>query len=102
MVVTSNYGQAGAVLVHGPARGLPAAYSGQNAYGYWDVPPDTADVAIVVGGGTWTSACRRLDDVAVVDNGHRIDNDEQGTPVRVCRGLTKPWSELWPSIRRLS
>lgn len=102
VVVTSNYGQAGAVLVYGPAKGLPAVYSGQNAYGYWEIPPDTADVAIVVGGGTWTSACRQLTDAAVVDNGYGLDNDEQGTPVRVCRGLTKPWSELWPSIRRLS
>ncbi|MEO6087373.1 MAG: glycosyltransferase family 39 protein [Umezawaea sp.] len=102
VVVTSNYGQAGAVLVYGPARGLPAVYSGQNAYGYWEIPPDTADVAIVVGDGAWTSACEQLTDAAVIDNGHGIDNDEQGTPVRVCRGLDKSWSELWPSIRRLS
>lgn len=29
-------------------------------------------------------------------------NDEDGAPVRVCRGLVRPWSESWPALRRLA
>jgi hypothetical protein len=35
IVLTSNYGEAGAVNRYGGADGLPAAYSGHNAYWYW-------------------------------------------------------------------
>jgi hypothetical protein len=101
-IIASNYGQAGALTRYGPERGLPAVYSGQNGYGYWELPPDRADVVIVVGGGTWTSACKELTDAATVDNGYGVDNDEQGNRIRVCRGLTKSWQELWPEMRRLS
>jgi hypothetical protein len=98
----TNYGQAGALTRYGPERGLPAVYSGHNAYGYWESPPSTADVVIIVGGGAWTGACQALTEAATVDNGYGIDNDEQGTRVRVCRGLKKSWQEIWPEVRRLS
>lgn len=34
---------------------------------------------------------------------HRVglDNDEQGVPVRICTGPTRPWAQLWPQILRL-
>jgi hypothetical protein len=35
IVLASNYGEAGAVAHYGPANGLPAVYSGHNAYWYW-------------------------------------------------------------------
>ena len=49
IVLTSNYGEAGAVDHFGPADGLPAAYSGHNGFWYWGPPPATATTAIVVG-----------------------------------------------------
>ena len=48
-VLTSNYGEAGAVDHFGPADGLPAAYSGHMSFWYWGPPPAGATTAIVVG-----------------------------------------------------
>jgi hypothetical protein len=35
-----------------------------------------------------------------VDNGNGVDNEEQGTLLTLCTGPTKPWSALWPELRR--
>ncbi|HYJ74025.1 MAG TPA: hypothetical protein VEV65_00420, partial [Kineosporiaceae bacterium] len=39
--------------------------------------------------------------VARIDNGHGVDNDEDGTPVRLCTGPAQPWPRIWPRIRHL-
>lgn len=36
-----------------------------------------------------------------VDNGVGLDNDEQGTPVWVCRDRRAPWAQLWSQMRHL-
>jgi hypothetical protein len=103
VVLTRNYGQAGAVDRFGPRLGLPTAYSGHNSYADWGPPPETAGTVIVVGYGRaelerW---CGRVELAARVDNGIGVDNDEQGTPVWTCRDRRVPWAELWPDLRRL-
>jgi 4-amino-4-deoxy-L-arabinose transferase-like glycosyltransferase len=103
VILTRNYGEAGALDRYGPALGLPRAYSGHNAYGDWGPPPDGAAPVITVGllpseTAAHLEGCRVR---ASVDNGHGIDNDEQGRPVMVCRGPRRPWSEEWPELRRL-
>ena len=103
VVLTGNYGEAGAVDRLGPALGLPAAYSGQNSLGLLPPPPQTADAVVAVGwaaqevAGGFTT-CRV---VARLDNGLDLDNEEQGAPVSVCRGRTEPWATLWPRLRHL-
>jgi hypothetical protein len=47
------------------------------------------------------SYCAEVTQKAKVDNGYDLDNDEQGTPVYVCRGLKRPWSQIWPELRHL-
>lgn len=100
VVVTGNYGEAGAV-----ARWLPEVpvHSGHNSL--WDLGPPADDdaTAVVVG---WPAAsvedwCASTEQVALVDNGVGLDNDEQGRPVLVCRGPLGGWSDLWPRLRRL-
>jgi len=103
VMLTRNYGQAGAVDRFGPALGLPTAYSGHNSYTDWGPPRETTGTVIVVGYGRdelerW---CGRVELAARVDNGLDVDNDEQGTPVWVCRDRRVPWAELWPELRRL-
>ena len=103
IVLTRNYGQAGAVDRYGPELGLPTAYSGHNSYADWGPPPETVGTVIVVGYGRaelerW---CGRVELAARVDNGLGVDNDEQGTPVWTCRDRLVPWAELWPELRRL-
>jgi len=103
MILTSNYGEAGALELLG--SGLPPVYSGHNAF--WDWGPPPADDTVVVHVGDWTAAewsqsfvaCRTL---ARIDNGFGIQNQEQRQAVWVCTGLRAPWTAIWPSLRVLS
>jgi 4-amino-4-deoxy-L-arabinose transferase-like glycosyltransferase len=103
VVLTGNYGEAGAIERYGPARGLPPAYSGHNAFGDWGPPPDDAAPVITVGLAPSEMAahlegCRVR---ARIENDDGIDNDEQGAPVMVCAGPRRPWREEWPALRHL-
>jgi hypothetical protein len=96
-IFTGNYGEAGAVDVLGRSHGLPRAYSGHNGFSEWGTPPATDTRALLVGyerPGLF-AACRTL---ATVDNGLGLENDEQGTALRLCRP-TEPWRALWPRLR---
>ena len=103
VILTNNYGEAGALELLG--KGLPPVYSGHNGFWYWGPPP--ADRTVVVHVGDWTRAdwspyftgCRT---VAHIDNGLGIENQEQGQAISVCRGLRASWTAIWPRLRHLS
>ncbi|MDF2146103.1 glycosyltransferase family 39 protein [Knoellia sp. p5-6-4] len=102
-VITSNYGEAGALARFGPAHGLPAPHSGHNALHDAGPPADETDTVVLVG---WQAphltglfgTCRTVDRL---DNGVGVDNEEQGAPVMVCAHPAAPWRELWPRFRHL-
>jgi 4-amino-4-deoxy-L-arabinose transferase-like glycosyltransferase len=101
VIVTSNYGEAGAINRYG--RGLPAVYSGQNALYDQGRPPDQATVAIVVGGQYSAvvplfADCRRS---ARLDNRVGVDNEEQRRPIGVCRNPLGGWQTAWPKFHHL-
>jgi hypothetical protein len=102
VIVTANYGQAGAIDRYGPALGLPRAFSGHNAYADWGPPPARAGPVIAVGlpprALGHLAGCRV---VARIDNRARVDNDERGTSVAVCRGPRRAWEAEWPALRHL-
>jgi hypothetical protein len=100
IVLAQNYGEAGAIERFLP--GVPV-YSGHNAYGDWGPPPESARAAVVVGLAREEIApwCSDLVEVARIDNGFGLENDEQGAPVWTCRSLSQPWNEIWPQLRRL-
>ncbi|MFF5176376.1 glycosyltransferase family 39 protein [Micromonospora sp. NPDC000089] len=104
VVLTVNYGEAGAVARYGPARGLPPAYSGHNSMADFGRPPDDADVALAVG---WDRPDQLRDWFDQVTQVGRIDervdvaNDENGGPIWLCTGLRRPWSQIWDEeVRR--
>jgi 4-amino-4-deoxy-L-arabinose transferase-like glycosyltransferase len=102
VVLTRNYGEAGAIDRYGPALGLVRAYSGHNAYGDWGPPPGGAGPVIAV--GLHPAEVAQLRDcraAARIDNRAGVDNDERGTMVLVCRGPRRPWSRVWPALRHL-
>jgi 4-amino-4-deoxy-L-arabinose transferase-like glycosyltransferase len=100
IVLTSNYGEAGAVDHFGPADHLPAAYSGHNSFWYWGPPPASATVAVVVGyGRAQLGFCGSLRLAVRLDNHEAVSDDEQGQPVWICTQLTQSWRALWPSQR---
>ncbi|MGO1948499.1 MAG: glycosyltransferase family 39 protein [Mycobacteriaceae bacterium] len=102
VVITSNYGEAGALDRFGDAT-VPVV-SGHNALHELGGPPGDADVAIIVGGqgeraSGWFASC---DTVAELDSRVNVDNEEQGQPVLACTGPDEPWSRLWPRFAHLS
>lgn len=114
VILTANYGQAGAIDRYGPELGLPRAYSGHNAYGDWGPPPDGSGPVIAVGrepresptapsraSATLAAHMRDCDVVARIDTDAGVDNQEQGTAVMVCSGPRRSWSQEWPGLRHL-
>ncbi len=104
VILTASYGEAGAIDRFGPALGLPPAYSAHN--GYYDFRRPRDDTATVVAvryrPGTLARHFDTCHRVATVDNGRAVDNEAQGAPVVVCRGLRQPWSVTWPRLRHVS
>lgn len=108
-IITSNYGEAGAVERFGaatggrPGDGGAGVFSGHNELWFQGHPTDAADAAVFVGFGP-----RLLDPLfdscevhGRLDNGLGVDNEEQGLPVTVCRGIRMPWSEAWARFAHL-
>ena len=100
-IVAGNYGEAGAINLYGPALGLPPVISGVNSYwyrGYGDEP----QVLIVVGiGATTLSRFFTTCEVAgQVTNRYGVENQETSHPdIFLCRGLSRPWPEVWEEIQ---
>jgi hypothetical protein len=101
ILLTGNYGEAGALARYGPRYHLPTVYSGHNELYRFGPPPDSARVAVVVGmpdigtSGTFTGCTV----VGRLDNGVGVDNEEQGGAIQVCRNPSRPWRELWPRFQ---
>lgn len=101
VVLTRNYGEAGAVDHYLPQ--LRPAYSGHNSYWTWGPPPDDATAVIVIGHPEEVvrSLFGSVELAARIDNGVGLDNEEQDRPVWVARDRLAPWAQLWPQLRRL-
>jgi hypothetical protein len=104
VLLTGSYGEAGALDRFGPARGLPPAHSAHNGYADFRRPDDPEAVVVTLRyeRRELVPHFERCDEVAEVDNGHDVDNEVQGTPILVCRGLRAPWPEVWEDLRHLS
>lgn len=100
VVVTQNYGEAGAVDRF--ASDLPV-YSGHNALHALGPPPDDAAVAVVVGDDVagWSRLFARCEVADRLDNGVGVDNEEQGVAVMVCRDPAGGWGAVWPRLAHL-
>ncbi len=100
VIVTANYGEAGALDLLG--SGLPPVYSGHTGFWYWGPPPADRTVVVLVGHwdpGYRTSLFGPCTDAGVVNNGVGLDNQEQGAGVFICRSLPMAWPALWPELR---
>lgn len=101
-VLTTNYGEAGAIARFGPALGLTAVFSGHNELWHLGPPPDAPAVLVV---GAQVRRLRTLftscTTVGRLDNGEGVDNEEQGQPLSLCSGPRAPWSEQWREVRHL-
>lgn len=101
VVITGNYGEAGALDRFGDAD-WPPIRSGHNHLGRTP-PPDDARVVVFVGGqgeflADLFASCTRA---GGLDNGVGVDNEEQGEPMLVCEDPIGGWDAVWPRIRHL-
>ena len=103
VILAGNYGEAGAIDRYGPALGLPAAYSGHNAYGSWGPPPDRSGPVVTIGleAAQLAPNFRGCAVAARIDNAASVDNDERGSPVAICKGPRARWSQEWRMLLRL-
>jgi hypothetical protein len=104
VVLAASYGEAGAIDRFRQHYHLPAAYSPHNSYADFRQPHDDGATVVairfdVAGLAPYFDGCQQ---VATVDNGRGIDNEVQGQPILVCRGLHGHWSQVWARMRFLS
>jgi 4-amino-4-deoxy-L-arabinose transferase-like glycosyltransferase len=102
-ILTSNYGEAGAVDRYGPALGLPTAYSGHMGFWSWGPPP--AGATSVLGVGFDPGYLERFFDsvwlITRLDNHLQVNNDEQHAPLWLATGRRTSWTRLWPQFKNL-
>ena len=99
IVLTGNYGEAGAIERFG--TGLPTPYSGHVTWWWWRTPPKNTTTVLAVGFSE-SYLARFFDDLDVVgrlDNGLKVDTEEQGNLLFVARGPKQPLPAMWPSLR---
>jgi hypothetical protein len=101
-ILTSNYGEAGAIDLYGTARGLPNAISGVNSYwlrGYGDPPPRT----LIVLGFKPAFLDRSFEGCRIagrVANRYGVSNEETSHPnIYVCGGPRESWPEFWKGFQ---
>jgi hypothetical protein len=96
VVVTQNYGEAGAVVWYGVDAPV---FCGHNGFGDWG-PPSSDGPVVYVGyrapDADQLTGCRRA---ATLRTG--VDNEEDGNGVWVCTGPAGSWGKAWPRIRHL-
>jgi 4-amino-4-deoxy-L-arabinose transferase-like glycosyltransferase len=100
VVVTGNYGEAGAIDRYGGVYGLPDVYSGQNELYYHGPPPADRTVVLVWSEGQGLlrafDACEAK---ATLDHAYGVDNEEQGSVIAVCRLPGEGWAAVWPRLQ---
>jgi Dolichyl-phosphate-mannose-protein mannosyltransferase len=99
IVLTGNYGEAGAIERYG--TNLPTPYSGHVTWWWWRTPPEDTTTVLAVGFSE-SYLARFFNDLEVVgrlDNGLDVDTEDQGHLLIIARGPKQPLPAMWPSLR---
>ncbi len=101
-ILAGNYGEAGALDVYGPARGLPAPICPHLTYSLWK-PAHVDDATVVtVGVPRWYveryfADVRPAGAIAMPDG---VRNEEVGREILVARRPRVPLDRAWPELTR--
>jgi hypothetical protein len=106
VLITQNYGEAGAINELGRSRGLPVAYADQNSEWWW-MPArlrPSAVVAVSPGGDVGideylSQFCSSVRPLATVTNRAGLHNQEWDGQVSLCTGPFSPWPQIWLQLR---
>ena len=103
VIVSSDYGVAGALQIFGNATLLPASYSPQLSDYYWLPGQLSATHALMAGyaPSDVASICTSASVVAHLTVPYHVVNLEQGSPVTLC-SLKAPLPQLWRGLRDFS
>ena len=105
-LLASNYGEAGALGLYGPALGLPPVMGRTNSFWLRGYDPREPGTVIVTGMSAenaqrYFEACEWK---ATITNSLGVRNEESSDAryILVCRGPREPWAELWRRLRQWS
>jgi hypothetical protein len=99
VIVTRNYGEAGAINFLGRGAGAPLAISGHNNYWLWGPGPASRDVLLILGGRREDhDECGSLVQGGTVACGNCMPY-ENNQPIWVCRDLTVSIEEAWKAAK---
>jgi 4-amino-4-deoxy-L-arabinose transferase-like glycosyltransferase len=102
IILTRNYGEAGAIERYGSAFGLPHVYSGHNGYWLWGPPPGEVTTVVAVGlqPDLLVRAFAAVRPAGRLENYLNVDDDEEGVGLEIASGPKESWRALWPELRR--
>jgi 4-amino-4-deoxy-L-arabinose transferase-like glycosyltransferase len=100
VILTDNYGEAGAIDTYGGAAGLPHAYSGELTYWYWK-PPSLSGPVIAVGIDRpfISTLFDKCTDLGSITNSYGLHNEEYGKPLTLCRDPTLSFDATWSRLK---
>jgi hypothetical protein len=98
-IFASNYGEAGALNLFGPAYGLPPPICAHQNYYFWGPPDFRGDTLIWLQWGRKSIGehCRDVEQAA--EHFHPWGMAEENRPIYLCRGLRAPLAEQWPDLK---
>lgn len=96
-IFASNYGEAGALNLFGPAHGLPAPICAHQNHYFWGPPKPEPENLIWLqwGRGGVEDHCRSVEKAG--EHFHPWGMAEENRPIYLCRGLRRTLAETWTS-----
>ena len=104
-IFTSNYGEAGALSILGPAAGVDRpVFSGHNNYSMWGPPSGRPDTVLCVGrfkSGSLQRSWAQVRQIATITAPDGVDNAETAghAAIYLCQQPRGSWAELWPGLK---
>ena len=100
VILTDDYGEAGAINTYGPPLGLPTAVSGELTYFFWE--PSRVNGPVIAVGLDISFLTTLFDGcatVGTVSNAYGLHNQEFGAPIVVCGRAKLPLDQLWLHLK---
>jgi hypothetical protein len=104
-IFTSDYEEAGALTILGPADGINRPiYSGHNNYTLWGPPAGSSPTVLVVESATIAELHQfwgKVTEVApyTLPDGLKNDDIARGVTFYICQDPRGTWAQMWPSLK---
>lgn len=100
VLISTNYGEAGALDLYGPEFGLPRVYATHNSYHLWGPPPDSIRtyIAVYVDRRDLASRFESVVEAAIHTCGD-CTRPQQRIPIYIARGPRFSMAKEWPTFK---